>query len=707
MADLVGVPEEAVRAFSTRRQSLLDHMEALGTDGFAASRVAALATREAKEQIDLPRLRDQWLARAAEHGLGKPELERLVRQRPLTSAPIVPELLASAVLALTAKQTAFSMPELVRTVADSLREGAPVEQVLETAEELSRLPGVELVEADDVPGRPARFTTRELLQVEHETLELALAGRDVGAPAADRRLLARMLLDSAAGLSGEQRMLVHQASTRPDRVVCVVGAAGAGKTTALRLLADAHRESGVPVLGAAPTGRAADELTAGAGITTRTMHRLLLDAQTEDGLPHGCVLVVDEAGMAETRVLAPLLELVEQAEGKAVLVGDPQQLPPVGAGGLFPALCDRLGAINLTENRRQHDPFERRALEQLRDGDSEAYLTHAARRGRLHVEEEATVAKRRLLGDWWQTAEHDLAGTVMLAHRRTDVRDLNDAARTLLGQAGRLGPDALEVGGREFRVGDRVLCRRNDEQLGVRNGIRATVVDVGSQALTLRTDGGALRSLDERYVAEHLEHGYALTGHAAQGATLDRTFVLLHDQGALHEWSYVACTRARAETRLYLTGETLESEAHGREPDRPDPPARIARALATSAAEPLAVDQTRAAAAARVRDARRQQLEQDRAHAAQRLVEAEMKLGRLGWRGRRKHGAQLQAAIDRQRHTLHVADKKLAQLPPLEPIQPAACMPLERERVRQLRLQRETLRHARARRPERGLEIEL
>ena len=59
-----------MRAFSTRRQSLLEHMEALGTEGFAAARVAALATREAKEQVDLPRLREQWLARAAEHGLG-------------------------------------------------------------------------------------------------------------------------------------------------------------------------------------------------------------------------------------------------------------------------------------------------------------------------------------------------------------------------------------------------------------------------------------------------------------------------------------------------------------------------------------------------------------------------------------------------------------------------------------------------------------
>ena len=49
---------------------------------------------------------------------------------------------------------------------------------------------------------------------------------------------------------------------------------------------------------------------------------------------------------------------------------------------------------------------------------------------------------------------------------------------------------------------------------------------------------------------KHLEHGYALTGHAAQGATVERAFVLVEDRGALQEWGYVACSRARRETRL-------------------------------------------------------------------------------------------------------------------------------------------------------------
>jgi conjugative relaxase-like TrwC/TraI family protein len=143
MAELARVPEQAVRAFSTRRRSLVEHMETLGTEGFAAARVAALATRETKKQVDLPELREQWLARAAEHGLGRRELWRLVHERLRSQVPAVErEELASAVLALTATQTAFSMPELVRAVAGSLREGAPVEQVLDAAEALSGLPGL-------------------------------------------------------------------------------------------------------------------------------------------------------------------------------------------------------------------------------------------------------------------------------------------------------------------------------------------------------------------------------------------------------------------------------------------------------------------------------------------------------------------------------------------------------------------------------------
>jgi conjugative relaxase-like TrwC/TraI family protein len=669
MAELERVPEKAIRAFSTRRQSLVEHMEALGTEGFAASRVAALATREAKEQVDLPRLREEWKARAAEHGLGWRELRRLVHDRVHRNEPEIDRHELAAQLfgldGLTAKQTAFAMPELVRAVAGSLREGADAERVLAEAEELSRLPGLERLEQDAVPGRPIGFTTRELLETERDALERARAGVGAYAPRPERSILARLLMESAGELSGEQRRLVHEAASERGRVLCVVGPAGSGKTTALRVLADAYRESAVPVLGAAPSGRAADELSAATGVRSSTLHRLLLDAREEGGLPRGCVLLADEAGMAETRVLAPVLELVERAEGRAILVGDPRQLPPVGAGGLFPTLCQRLGAISLADNRRQRDLSERRALALLREGDPEAYLAHASQGGRLHVEQDPTGAKQRLLEDWWQVARHDLAGSVMLAYGRNDVRELNDAARAVLARAGRFGPDAVEVGVHELRVGDRVLCRRNDRTLGVRNGTRGTIVDVDASAVQLRADAGSLHSLPFPYAADHLDHAYALTGHAAQGATVERAFVLLPDQGALREWGYVACSRARAETHVYLAQrDAIERETPLREPNPTAPPERAARAMERSGADQLALDLTTRPddVHKRLLTRRREELERLRVRAAERLVATQGELRQLHWWNRGDRRFQLDVEIASRRAALRDIDEKRRQL---------------------------------------------
>jgi conjugative relaxase-like TrwC/TraI family protein len=665
MGELVRVPEEAIRVFSTRRRSLIEHMEALGTEGFAAARVAALVTREAKEQVDLPRLREEWLARAAEHGLGRRELEALVREQPLTGDRVEPEQLAARLLGpdgLTEKQTTFTLPELVQSVAGSLPAGATVDEMLEVADDFSRFPGVELVEPGDLAGRPARFTTRELLAVEREALELALVGRDVAAPRPERRRLAEVLMRSGRELTGQQRMLVHEAACRPDRVVCVVGVAGSGKTLALREFADACRDGDLIVLGAAPSGRAADELQAVTGIPSRTLHRLLLDAR-ETGLPRHCVLVVDEAGMAETRVLAPLLRAVDQAEGKLLLVGDPAQLPAVGAGGLFQALCDRLDALELADNRRQRDPVEREALARLRNGDPESYLAHSARHGRLTTEDHPVEAKRRLLNDWWREAQRSPARTVMLAYQRSDVDELNQAAHALMLRHRRLGRGAVTLGEHEFRFRDQVLCRRNDTRLGLRNGMRGTVIDLDENALIVRDQTGAEQRVPFAYAAEHLDYGYALTGHAAQGSTVDRAYVLLYDEGALQEWGYVACSRARLETRLYLADhDRLERETPLREPDPVAPPQRTARALRRPAAEPLAFDQRQQPDTILNYVAQQQtQLDRRRERTADQLATAEDELKRLHWWNRARR-AELETEIGLHHTTLERAYAKAKQL---------------------------------------------
>ena len=348
------------------------------------------------------------------------------------------------------------------------------------------------------------------------------------------------------------------------------------------------------MLGAAPSGVAAEKLQDETGISATTLHRLLDDARASGGLPSGSVLVVDEAGMAETRVLAPILELVEQANGKAILIGDPHQLPAVGAGGLFAGIVEREGAVVLTENRRQRDELERDALASVRGGVGRDYLAYAEKRERLVVSESPVTTRARLLADWWEQARDDLAGNVMLALRRSDVADLNQLARSLMDAAGRLGKERLVIAEREFATGDRVVCLRNSDALGVKNGTRGTIERIDSERRTLvvATDRGPAVELSRRYLETgNVRHAYALTGHAAQGLTVERAFVLGSGEARLQEWGYVALSRARAETRLYVTGTPREHESHFHDLDDRDPLARFGRALEESAIEELAVDQ--------------------------------------------------------------------------------------------------------------------
>jgi len=568
MAELRRVSREVIREFSTRRAQVVEQLARNGGGGFYAAQFAAVETRERKQHVDLAGLREGWRARAGEHGLGSRELRALlgrVRRRDLSSIELL--RIARGLLGpqgLTERRTAFSQPELVMAWSQAHGQGASAERVRRLADRLARTEGVERVGEGPSPGRPARYSTVDLLSVERAALALVERGRDANAPSLSRQRLNEIERTDRIVLSQEQERMVREVATTENRVVCVVGLAGAGKTTATHALAQVFAHAGLEVLGAAPSGVAAERLQDETGIPSATLHRLREHARREGGLPHASVLVVDEAAMAETRVLAPVLELVEQAQGKAILIGDPQQLPAVGAGGLFAGIVEREGAVLLSENRRQRDELERDALARVRAGVGRDYLAYAEKRERLVVSESPVTTRARLLADWWQHARDDPAGNVMLALRRRDVTELNQLARQLMDANGRLGNDPLRVAEREFAAGDRIVCLRNNTSLGIKNGTTGTIerVDRDRRTLTLATDRGPIVDLNRRYLqAGNVRHAYALTGHAAQGLTVERAFVLGAGEARLQEWGYVALSRARAQTRLYTPAPRASTRA--------------------------------------------------------------------------------------------------------------------------------------------------
>jgi AAA domain len=316
------------------------------------------------------------------------------------------------------------------------------------------------------------------------------------------------------------------------------------------------------------------------------------------GFDRQTVLILDEAGMAETREAAAVLTACESAGVRVVAIGDSGQLASVQAGGWFASLVRRQGAARLTEVVRQRDPAERRALALVHDGAPARYLELKQRRGELQVHANASEAEAELVERWWQRAEGTDGGEAVMIARRNEQRGrLNELARERMRSEGMLG-DGVEVGGREFAVGDRVIARRNDAGRDVDNGMQGTVreVDAESGELVVETDAAGVRRLPASYVHEHLEHAYALTGHGMQGATVEWAGVIGQPDDFSRNWSYTALSRAREPTEVRIVAQEQAAERERAEIapaerfQRPEALEQLERAMQRSDEQVLARD---------------------------------------------------------------------------------------------------------------------
>ncbi|MGA5824253.1 MobF family relaxase [Kitasatospora sp. NPDC094028] len=409
---------------------------------------------------------------------------------------------------------------------------------------------------------------RGLAQLTQEAAELTIATAELSKSTADRSFR----------FSEQQREVITRLLTAGHGVDAVIGVAGAGKTTLMAAARTGWEAAGLTVVGASTAAVAAANLTAEAGIDSRTIAAWTRDITGGRGLDGVGVLVIDEAGMVDDRAFAALLRHAAETGTKVVAIGDPQQLRAVGVGGGFNRVHQIVDGLVLDENRRQTDPVERAALETWRAGGRTSALAMLAERGRIQATETAEQAHTSMLAAW-NTARTRWAGDphgqveqlLLLAARRADVAELNAGARSLLVAAGELErghtfrtPD----GGRtEFAPGDLVHVRRNDyrsrrdaDQVDVLNGFRGVALQVDTRRGVLvewrRPDGAGGHRTDQawmspRDVAEgRLTHGYAMTIGSAQGLTSEVT--IASGRGADAHSLYPALSRARQETHLFL-----------------------------------------------------------------------------------------------------------------------------------------------------------
>jgi len=392
-----------------------------------------------------------------------------------------------------------------------------------------------------------RFTTEEMLKAERDMLDRAR-----WMSSANRHEVAAGLRDQvlADGRLSTQQQRAFEHVTGQGDVTVMVGIAGSGKSTMLESARRAWEAAGYSVKGGALAGIAAENLENASGITARTLASWERSWEKGyDQLSKRDVFVIDEAGLVGTRQLARMMENVEKAGAKLVLVGDPEQLQAIEAGAPFRGIAAQAGMVELNEVWRQKLAWQKEATQQLAAGRTAEALKAYQRDGFIQAAPTRDAARMALLAAWQQSRQEQPAeARLMLAYTRADVQQLNEQARALRQAAGEIGKGeviATERGDREFAAGDRLFFLKNERSLNVKNGSLGTIEKVNNGLIQVRLDGDdARRVVVDSKQYPHLEHGYAATIHKTQGTTVDRVFVLATPHFDRHS-AYVALSRHR------------------------------------------------------------------------------------------------------------------------------------------------------------------
>lgn len=576
-ADLTGIPVDAVALFSTRRAQIETRLDATGTSGGHAAQVACLSTRPDKLALassDSPEgLRERWASQARKAGIDPDRLTYdVIKTHPerngvrSTEAPNLAERLLGP-KGLTEHTTSFDRADLLRALCEQLPADIPVShdhlQVL--ADEVLANPAA--VPLDDYSshtltvGLSSKWTTQDLLTVEAQALTLADVLRDTRDPGADSALVEQCLEN--ASLTGEQDNMVRSLTSPMGSLRIVVGPAGSGKTAALAIAHRAWHAQGRSVNGCALSALAARGLQTATGIPSTSVAALLneLDSGRTRVVPD-TVLIVDEAAMVGTRAMRRLLEHATQRSMALVLVGDPAQLPEIGAGGLFTRLAEDPATTVLTANQRQRSVWELGALSLLRDGDVAAALDTYLDHQRIHVSPDYEHLQNRVADDYLASLDRSkdsgaFNAVLVITATRRHAAQINGAIRDRLTAQGTIdGPELLCRVGDEplsLRRGDLVMVVANDHNRGLLNGEHAhiTTVDAKRSELVLATTDNRRLTVKAGWAAAHLGHGYALTAHKAQGQTVGMTLVA-GSAALTRETSYTALSRGCASNHLYL-----------------------------------------------------------------------------------------------------------------------------------------------------------
>lgn len=586
---IAGVPTSVTEYFSARRASLEQELAEAGLTSKEAPALAAavnVVERRAKVALGIDDLTQLWrnaagrLGHEAEQIVGSAREAIDLWEHSTAMSASRDDRVARVPQILTEHNATFGRRDLIEVTANALvGTGVGADEALSAVDALIR---TDLIIECTQTRDGSVYTTPDVLAAEEELCRLA-ARNALAHVQGPSPILSDQTLDEA-GLNSEQQKVVR-AATSGARLTLVQGGAGTGKSTSLRVIAEAWKNCGYRVVGAAVAWRAAGTLAADIGIDARAIDAWLAIADHgHEAFREQTCLIVEESGLQAVPQALRLLEAIDRVGGVAIMVGDEDQLRPIGPGHAMRLIRESVGATRIDTVVRQRQGWAREVPSAFARGNARQALEAFADRELIHTHHGPRATVQALTDKWQEvvdkTSDRDV---LVLAKTNAEVRAVSAAIRGRMRKRGLIvGPDvaleACDASGHRHRLhlaaGDRIRFLARNETLGVINGTDARVTAIEPEAGDARITAKfadreicfTASEVADKHGRARLAHAYASTLFQAQGLSVEHSLVLLSSRFDRHD-AYVASSRARGATEFFVDVTSLDREREQSGPD--------------------------------------------------------------------------------------------------------------------------------------------
>ena len=451
-----------------------------------------------------------------------------------------------------------------KDVDDFLHRNVSPEKVSQVRKEFWKLP--EIVELLDpqTAKKTHKYTTREVVKEEEQLLRIAdrIESKDrISSPGKIDPFL--------TNLSDEQKK-AFSSLIEGQRLVCIDGHAGTGKSYLLSSLKEYYQSQNLNVRALGPDNATAKVLQSKGFKNSQNIYKFLFTLKHGKIKPSKSneVWIVDESSKLGNQPLLEFLKFADKYNAQVVFSGSASQLGSVSRGGFFEVFCNRYGSQTLKEIQRQNTQEQRAMALNFAEGKAWSGLNTLLANQSVHWNQTKEESFGKLIQEWAEDAKFfPTSSRLILARSNADVKILNEMAREIRRQTGELGEKEYSCEtslGKVFvSQGDLLEFRANDSNLGITNGTVGTLTHAAEEKFTVSIENPLgkqkIISFNPQEFSSY-QLGYASTVFRSQGETVDRAYVA-YSPGYTKKELYVAMTRHAKDVALFVDKERVPTIA--------------------------------------------------------------------------------------------------------------------------------------------------